>query len=52
MRPWPLLYRGKEYINVRCFAVLEDAQAFMAKFGGELIALKDRPRSGQDKAAL
>lgn len=36
--------RDDTYFNVWCFAVQADAEAFQAKFGGEFIAPKERPR--------
>ena len=36
--------RGSEYIKVWCFAEEADAEKFMARFGGEMIAVEDRPR--------
>ena len=36
--------RGSEYIKVWCFAEEDDAQKFIARFGGEMIAVEDRPR--------
>lgn len=36
--------RYDEDFNVWCFAELEHAERFRAKFGGEIIAPKDRPR--------
>ena len=37
-------YRHGIGYNAYCFAHLEHAQRFMARFGGELIKPKDRPR--------
>ena len=36
--------RGVEYVNVWCFEDEEDAQKFIARFGGQMIDPKDRPR--------
>jgi hypothetical protein len=36
--------RGTEYIKVWCFAEQGDAQKFIERFGGEMIAVEDRPR--------
>ena len=36
--------RDSEYIKVWCFAEEADAQKFIARFGGEMIAVEDRPR--------
>ena len=36
--------RDDQWFNVWCFAELDHAEKFQAKFGGEIIALKDRPR--------
>ena len=36
--------RDDEWFNVWCFADEEDAQKFIAQFGGEVIAIDDRPR--------
>jgi hypothetical protein len=33
-----------EYIKVWCFAEEADAQKFIERFGGEMIAVEDRPR--------
>lgn len=42
--------RDGEYWSTWCFAKREDAEAFQAKFGGEIIAPKDRPRwPGRDR---
>lgn len=40
--------RDGQYVNVWPFALLEDAEAFAAKFGGELISVKDRPKWGRN----
>ncbi len=37
--------RGGEWWNVRCFAAKEDADRFMACFGGEYMTLATRPKS-------
>jgi hypothetical protein len=36
--------RDDEWINVWCFAEEADALRFIARFGGEMIAVEDRPR--------
>jgi hypothetical protein len=36
--------RDGEYWNVWCFAVREDAEAFRARFGGELMSPSDRTK--------
>jgi hypothetical protein len=36
--------RGSEYIKCWCFAEEADALKFIARFGGEMIAVEDRPR--------
>jgi len=36
--------RGGEYIKVWCFAVKADAEKFQARFGGEMIDPKNRPK--------
>lgn len=36
--------RDGRYINVWCFAKLEDAELFAAKYGGEILNPKDRPK--------
>lgn len=38
----------RDYV-VWCFAVLADAEAFRAQFGGEIIAVKDRPKWGNGR---
>src|SRR5689334_2750098 len=38
--------RDDQWFNVFCFAECEHADRFMERFGGELIAPKDRPRWG------
>ncbi len=40
----PCFVRDGEYIKCWCFAEEEDAQKFIAQFGGEMIAIEDRPR--------
>jgi hypothetical protein len=37
-------YRDGRPINVWCFAIESDAQKFLARFGGDMIDPKDRPR--------
>ena len=36
--------RDDEWFNVWCFAAKADAEKFIARFGGEMIAVEDRPR--------
>lgn len=36
--------RGDQLFNVWCFAEQTDAEAFASKFGGAIIAPKDRPK--------
>ena len=36
--------RDDKWIDVWCFAEEVDAQIFIARFGGEMIAVEDRPR--------
>lgn len=40
-------YRDGQHHNVYCFADPEHAERFRARFGGELIAPKDRPKRGR-----
>lgn len=40
----PCFVRDGEYIKCWCFAVEEHALKFIARFGGEMIAVEDRPR--------
>ena len=37
-------YRDNKWFNVFCFAEREHAARFTARFGGEMIDPKDRPR--------
>lgn len=37
--------RDDEWWNVRCFALREDAECFIARFGGEYMTPATRPRS-------
>lgn len=37
-------FRDNQWINVWCFAEEEHALKFIARFGGEMIAVEDRPR--------
>ena len=39
--------RDGSYFNVFCFAELEHAEKFAAKFGGQLMCPKTRPRWGR-----